>query len=169
MTSSSRSWPDIVRVGAVLLVDALLAGLLVWLLRVSLTDAQLLIGFEKVRGSLIGAFLSCSSLLFALNAFVMVNLKKDVFESKEYLTILAHRGVNRPQAMAPLVRLNALIGSTILLSVLTVIANLLLGFSGTLAAALVCLFLSCFALTLLLTCFVNVWLNLHHWLKAASR
>lgn len=152
---------------SVLLAATVAAGA-VYLSTRQLPAQAIVQSYEKIRGNMITAFLSSGSLLFSLNSFVLVNLKKDIFESAQYLQAMESRNISRSAIYQPLIDLNALIGLVIFMSLSTVMLNLLLGVFQSLTVILFCVFISCFTLTLLMICLFNIWKNINFWLRKSS-
>ena len=120
----------------------------------------------NLRGSLFAGFLTLGSFLAAVNTFVIVNLKKEVYDHEAYVKRVSDRREidGNVTFYGPLRRLSALMIWTIICSLLTATIQLTIGVVVRYnAAAVVCLAAAAFTMALL---FFALWIirrNLKEW------
>lgn len=120
----------------------------------------------NLRGSFFSGFLTLGSFLVAVNTFIVVNLKKELYDHDGYRTRVEQRRLlnSKVSYFGPLQRLSAFLFWTIILAVVTAVAQLTVGviFQST-AAAVVCVSLAgCTIITLFVALF-TIKFNLKLW------
>lgn len=122
----------------------------------------------NLRGSLFTGFLTLGSFLVAVNTFIIVNLKKELYDSKGYRARVANaRNLNdRVSFFGPLRRLSAFLFWTILLAIATSVSQLTVGLLiQHWAAAVFCLLMSCATVIVLLIVLLVIKGNLREWFE----
>lgn len=120
---------------------------------------------HNMRSALFTAFLTLSGFLLSAKTFVIANMKKDLYDSKEYRSKLASlRELNSTLSnYGPLKRLSYLLSASIGWSLLTSFSQFSIGLTPHWIAAVVCLWLAATAFILL---FISLWVvscNLSDW------
>lgn len=120
----------------------------------------------NLRGSLFSGFLTLGSFLVAVNTFIVVNMKKELYDSRGYRDRVAKmRALNeRITFFGPLRRLSALLFWTIILAIGTSVSQLTVGivFHHWLAAAF-CIALAAATIAMLIAVLVVIKRNLRSW------
>jgi hypothetical protein len=122
----------------------------------------------NLRSSLFSGCLTLGSFLLAMNTFIVVNLKKEVYEHKRYVEIVRgiRKGNPRATFYGPLKRLSTFLLYTITVSFVTAISQLTLGVLIThWIAATICLSLAALTMILLLITLCLIRANLLDWFK----
>jgi hypothetical protein len=122
----------------------------------------------NLRGSLFSGFLTLGSFLVAVNTFLIVNLKKEVYDHPAYKKIVyKNRDETKTASFyGPLSRLSRLLYSTIILALSTSAAQLTIGvlIQHWLAAA-ACLLLAAFTMAMLFFALAQIRGNLSDWFE----
>lgn len=118
----------------------------------------------NLRASLFAGFLTLGSFLVAVNTFIVVNLKKEVYEHKLYKKRVQDARRSDPKAsfFGPLRRLSELLFAAILLALVTAISQLTVGvLIPHWGSALFCLCLAGITVVLLLFVLWQIRQNLN--------
>jgi hypothetical protein len=117
---------------------------------------------KNLRASLFSGFLTLGSFLVAVNTFIVVNLKKEVYDHKFY----KDKNSGSATFYGPLRRLSGLLIITILLAVLTAVSQLTIGvLVETTGGAIWCLTMAAITIVFLIIVLVLMWLNLRNWFQ----
>jgi hypothetical protein len=123
---------------------------------------------SNLRGSLFTGFLTLGSFLVAVNTFIIVNLKKELYDSKGYRARVSNaRSLNdHVSYFGPLRRLSTFLFWTILLAIATSVSQLTVGLLiPHWAAAAFCLAMACATVIVLLTVLFVIKGNLQDWFE----
>lgn len=121
---------------------------------------------QNLRSSLFSGFLTLGSFLVAVNTFVIVNLKKEVYDHPSYREYVYGIRRTRPGSKfyGALNRLSALLFWTIVLAVFTSVSQLTIGvIFRTRWAAIVCLGSAAITIITLIVVLITIRLNLKEW------
>ncbi len=121
---------------------------------------------KNIRGSLFTGFLTVGSFLLSLKAFIVVKLKENIFDSDGYKEKLKERRKLNPNLTlyGPLKRLSLLIFLSISSSLAASISQLSVGLIQHWLATFFCIFLSVFAITMLISTLLLIKSTLDEWL-----
>jgi hypothetical protein len=120
----------------------------------------------NLRGSLFTGFLTLGSFLVAVNTFMIVNLKKEVYEHKLYKIRVhdARRKYPNASFFGPLRNLSRLIFTTIVLAMVTSVSQLTVGVLWrSCASAILCLGLAAATIIFLFFSLYFIHVNLKDW------
>lgn len=115
---------------------------------------------SNIRASLFAGFLSLGGFLLSLKTFIIVNMKKDVFDTERYKTTwesqskLDHSG-KLGKRYDPLRELSNVLFAAIVTAIGTAVLQITVGLRESFWTTFVCLWAAIFATMLLLTC---LWL-----------
>jgi hypothetical protein len=121
---------------------------------------------ENLRASLFSGFLTLGSFLLAVNTFMVVNLKKEVYDRAAYKDrVSAARVGNKATSFyGPLLRLSRLMFAGIAMAFVTSISQLTLGvLIDRWWSAAICLLLGAVTVIVLVYALNEVRHNLNHW------
>lgn len=123
----------------------------------------------SLRGSLFTGFLTLGGFLLSLKTFIVVNMKKEVFDSTEYFEMWSDKHAldrkNAGSLYQPLNELSDWLHYAILSCVLTSASQFTVGLIPHLAATLVCMCAAAFSIALLLVCLWRIRDNLKYMFK----
>lgn len=121
---------------------------------------------RNMRGSLFTGFLTVGSFLLSLKAFIVVKLKENIFDSEGYKDKLRERRKLNPSLTlyGPLKRLSLLIFLSIASAISASIAQLTVGLVERWEATFFCLFVSIFAIGMLISTLLLIKSTLDEWL-----
>lgn len=121
---------------------------------------------KNIRGSLFTGFLTVGSFLLSLKAFIVVKLKENIFDSDGYKEKLKKQRKLNPDLTlyGPLKRLSLLIFLSISSSLAASISQLSVGLIQHWVATFFCIFLSVFAITMLISTLLLIKSTLDEWL-----
>lgn len=131
-------------------------------------DPLFLFYAQNLRASLFAGFLTLGSFLVAVNTFVIVNLKKEVYDHPGYRKILYDRREKKPETKfyGSLNRLSGLLFWTIVLAISTAVLQLTVGvIFRTRSSAIVCLAAAAATMVMLFISLINIRLNLKDWFQ----
>lgn len=118
----------------------------------------------SLRGYLFTGFLTLGGFLLSLKTFIVVNMKKEVFDSNEYFERWRQR-FNLNGAIGslyqPLNELSSWLHYAILSCVLTSVSQFTIGLFENLVATIFCMWAAVFSIGLLLICLWRIRDNLH--------
>lgn len=102
---------------------------------------------EKLRASLFAGFLTLGGFLMSLKTFIIVNMKKEVYDTKHYQDIWYERKKIdtknlMPSIYHPLRQLSNVLYITILLCVCSAVSQLTVGLFGNLWTSIFCVWMS---------------------------
>lgn len=120
----------------------------------------------NIRASLFAGFLSLGGFLLSLKTFIIVNMKKDVFDSEKYLkTWEAQSKTDKIGKVGkrydPLRELSNVLFAAILAAITTAVLQITLGLRDSFWATFICLWAATFSTLLLVTCLVLIKGNLN--------
>jgi hypothetical protein len=109
---------------------------------------------KNLRGSLFAGFLTLGGFLLSLKTFIVINMKKEVFDTVQYQNEWKEQkkldSSNDLGLMySPLRELSSILFASILSCVVTAVLQLTLGLTETLIAAIICLWSALVSLLLL--------------------
>jgi len=121
---------------------------------------------KNMRGSLFTGFLTVGSFLLSLKAFIVVKLKENIFDSEGYKDKLRDRRKLNPSLTlyGPLKRLSLLIFLSIASAISASISQLTVGLVERWEATFFCLFVSIFAIGMLISTLLLIKSTLDEWL-----
>jgi len=121
---------------------------------------------KNMRGSLFTGFLTAGSFLLSLKAFIVVKLKENIFDSAGYKEKLKERRKLNPDLTlyGPLKRLSLLIFLTISSAIVASVSQLSVGLVEHWAATYFCIFVSVFAVGMLISTLLLIKKTLDEWL-----
>ncbi len=130
--------------------------------------AQAVVEFysDNLRASLFSGFLTLSGFLFSVKTFIVINIKRELYDSELYRRrILDLRKVNPNLPFyGPLVRLSHLLFSSVVLSLTTAVAQLTLGFIQSPVTVAICLLLAATTIVVLAKVMFIIRSNLLQWI-----
>lgn len=117
----------------------------------------------NLRGSLFSGFLTLTGFLFAIKTFIVLNMKKEVYETAEYHVRVAEmRQVNPTlRIYGPLTRLSDFLFWSIVFSLVASVSQLTIGLIPAKWAVVVCLSAAVVAIGLLLASLLLIRMNLN--------
>lgn len=106
---------------------------------------------QNIRASLFAGFLSLGGFLLSLKTFIIINMKRDVFESAKYQEAWElQKGIGSiGRKFDPLRELSAVLFAAILTAIVTAVLQITIGLFQTLASSVLCLWAATFSTTLL--------------------
>lgn len=121
---------------------------------------------KNMRGSLFTGFLTVGSFLLSLKAFIVVKLKENIFDSDGYKDKLKDRRKLNPSLTlyGPLKRLSLLIFLSIASAISASISQLTIGLIERWEATFFCVFVSIFAIGMLISTLLLIKSTLDEWL-----
>ena len=107
---------------------------------------------NNLRGNLFAGFLTVGGFLLSLKTFILIKLKESVYDHTEYRATFEQMKEldSSLEIYAPLQKLSGFLFYSVLSSILAAIAQLTLGLVGSFWTSLIALFLSVFAIVVLL-------------------
>ncbi|MNB54593.1 hypothetical protein D3C87_826680 [compost metagenome] len=120
---------------------------------------------DSLRGSLFAGFLTLGGFLMSLKTFIIVNMKKEVYDSKPYQEMWREQkkldtGNRIVTIYSPLRDLSSVLYITILLCVLTAVSQLTVGLFGNLWTSIFCVWVAANAIVFLIWCLTLIRENL---------
>ncbi|WP_027147719.1 hypothetical protein [Methylobacter tundripaludum] len=121
---------------------------------------------KNIRGSLFTGFLTVGSFLLSLKAFIVVKLKENIFDSDIYKKKLQERRKLNPDLTlyGPVKRLSLLLFVTISSAITASVSQLSVGLLQCWQATFFCIFVSVFAISMLVSCLLLIKSTLDEWL-----
>lgn len=121
---------------------------------------------KNVRGSLFTGFLTVGSFLLSLKTFIVIKLKENIFDSDSYKNKLSNLKKINPSLTlyGPLKRLSFLIFFSIASAIVASISQLTIGLIERWEATFFCVFVSVFALGMLISTLLLIKSTLDEWL-----
>jgi hypothetical protein len=155
--------------------SAIVAGVAYWIAWNSLCNAQMPLTCAvmakiptfyaaSLRGYLFTGFLTMGGFLLSLKTFIVVSMKKEVFDSNEYFERWRQRfsiDSRIGSLYQPLNELSTWLHYAILSCVLTSASQFTIGLFENLAASIFCMWAAAFSICLLLICLWRIRGNLH--------
>lgn len=127
---------------------------------------------ENLRGHLFAGFLGLGGFLLSLKTFIVVTMKGNVYDTKEYKERWEKINEQIPSDSValyyPLNQLSDLLFYAIAASFITAIAQLSFGLSGLFAFSLLCIALAIGTLLLLMQSMVSIKRNLDQWFEGLN-
>lgn len=120
---------------------------------------------SNLRASLFSGFLTLTGFLFSVKTFLIVNLKKEVYENAKYKQrVSERRQLNKAiTTFGPLRRFSNLLLATIIASLTTSVSQLTIGIIHSNISAIVCLTFAVATIILLSICLFVSAKNLSDW------
>jgi hypothetical protein len=120
---------------------------------------------ESLRGSLFAGFLTLGGFLMSLKTFIIVNMKKEVYDSKAYQELWHEQkkldpNNNMNTVYSPLRDLSSVLYLTILLSVLTAVSQLTIGLFSGFWTSVFCVWMAANSIVFLIWCLTLIRKNL---------
>lgn len=115
---------------------------------------------DKLRASLFAGFLTLGGFLMSLKTFIVVNMKKEVFDTPQYREKFEANKDGVEQLYDPLKELTNVLFSTIALCITTAVMQLTLGVIDYFPAAVFCLAAAASSVMLLSWCLCLIRKNL---------
>lgn len=155
-----------------LLISIIIAAFFIISIELYVEDLNLISDFyaKNIRGSLFTGFLTMGSFLLSLKTFIVVKLKENIFDSRQYREKLEENKKLNPNLTlyGPVKRLSQLIFISIISAIGTSILQLTLGLIPKWPATLICLFFAAFTLSMLITTLLLIKNILDVWLDRAE-
>ncbi len=120
---------------------------------------------SAIRPGLFTGFLTISGFLFSAHTFIVVHMKKEVYESERYRTRITHkRKTNKEFAYyGSLRRLSRYLMTTVAVALATSLCQVTLGLYAKNWVAVVCLGMAAFSFVMLVGSILIMGLNLQEW------
>lgn len=96
---------------------------------------------QNLRGHLFSAFLGLGGFLLSLKTFIIVNMKDKLFDSKKYIERW-NKSNKESSLLTPLKELSDILYFAILMSIITAISQMTLGFIKIDISAFICIYLA---------------------------
>jgi hypothetical protein len=127
--------------------------------------------YDKFQAPLFSAFVTLGSFLFALKSFILVTLKKEIYDTDRYKEHFRH--VQEAQTTAhlytPLKNLGNFLLYSVLFALITSTAQLTLGFIPHPVAQIICLSLAVCTLALVFRAWIAIKQSLKQWFNDLER
>lgn len=122
---------------------------------------------KNIRGHLFAGFLALGGFLLSLKTFIIVNMKENIYDNKEYQKNWKKQSKldSKLKLYAPLKELSDLLFYSILASITSAILQMTLGFYPHWIASITCIWSSIYAITLLLSSLLLIKKNLNMWFR----
>ncbi|OWY71604.1 hypothetical protein B7486_07925 [cyanobacterium TDX16] len=122
---------------------------------------------QNLRASFFSGFLTLGSFLAAVNTFIVVNLKKELYDNPRYRDrVKKRKPLNKNITyFAPLRRLSRFLLAVIIMSILTAVSQLTIGLIPSTKAAVFCIVMAAITVVLLFCVLVSIGLNLRSWFQ----
>ena len=121
----------------------------------------------NLRASLFSGFLTLTGFLFAVKTFIVVSMKRELYDTDEYRSrVAARREFNKKVTVyGPLQRLSGLLFWSVIASLVTAASQLTVGLVPEWWAAGLCMLLALVTVLLLLCDLIVIRCNLNQWFK----
>lgn len=122
---------------------------------------------DKLRFPLFTGFLSLGGFLFASKTFIVVHMKKEVYDTDRYRQRVAEqRKLNKDLPhYKPLRNLNSLLYWAVVSSLGTAVAQVTVGLLPYMVAAVACVSIAAVSLVLLFVCLYQIRENMNSWIS----
>lgn len=119
----------------------------------------------NLRGSLFAGFLTLGGFLMSLKTFIIVNMKKEVYDTAGYKELHARAKKTDPKSristvFGPLRNLSTIIYATIVSCISTAVSQLTVGLFGTLWSSIFCVWMAVLSIMFLVWCLHLIRANL---------
>lgn len=120
---------------------------------------------KNMRGSLFAGFLTLGSFLLTLKTGIVIKIKEGLYDSAAYKKrLIEQRQINKDlSAYGPLRRLSRLLSWSVFSALISAAFQLTIGLIPHWIAASLCLAVAVFAMTILLSSFFLIQINLSDW------
>jgi hypothetical protein len=119
---------------------------------------------DKLRGSLFSGFLTLTGFLFAVKTFVVINMKKELYDTESYRArVWPDAPRDTPTVYGPLRRLSTFLLVAVMLSMTTAVSQLTIGLIEQIWATVICLALAVATIILLAVILYVIKCNLATW------
>ena len=121
----------------------------------------------SLRGVLFTGFLTLSGFLFSMMTFIVINMKKEVYDTDQYMQEISTKRELNPKLTqyGPLRRFSRFLFWSVLSSLLTAVSQLTVGLYAHRGSAILCLGLAAISVTLVGTSLVLLACNLNAWFQ----
>lgn len=121
---------------------------------------------KNMRGSLFTGFLTVGSFLLSLKAFIVVKLKENIFDTDIYKKKLKERRKLNPELTlyGPVKRLSLLLFVSVSSAITASVSQLSVGLIERWEATFFCIFVSVFAISMLISTLLLIKSTLDEWL-----
>jgi hypothetical protein len=125
----------------------------------------------SLRSPIFTGFFTLSSFLLAAKTFIVINIKREVYESETYKKSLAKQRTVNPKLShyGPLIRLSKLLYRSIIVALLASAAQLTIGLIPYNGVALVCLLFALVAFICVIMALTKIRQNVAVWLDQAEK
>ena len=122
---------------------------------------------NSLRAPLFTGFFTLTSFMLAAKAFVVLNIKREVYDTDAYASLLRERRKinSKITRYGPLKRLSSLLFVTIILAFVTSVAQMTFGLISQNWAVLLCLGCAVVAIVMVAISLVSIRINLKEWLE----
>lgn len=121
---------------------------------------------KSLRGSLFTGFLTLGGFLLSLKTFIVVNMKKEVFDTDSYIELWMSQSKldkkNVGTLYQPLAELSEALVYAILSCVLTSVSQFTVGLVETITSSIFCMWAALLSVMLLLVCLWSIRHNLNY-------
>lgn len=120
---------------------------------------------KNMRGSLFAGFLTLGSFLLTLKTGIVIKIKEGLYDSTAYKKrLIEQRQINKQlSAYGPLRRLSRLLSWSVFSALISAAFQLTIGLIPHWIAATLCLAIAVFAMSILLSSFFLIQINLSDW------
>lgn len=128
-----------------------------------------------LRGSLFAGFLTLGGFLLSLKTFIIMNMKKEVYESEAYrkrwerMSKMSSKKSKVESLYSPLRDLSTALFAAILFCVITAVSQLTIGLFSNIWTSIFCIWTAIVAVTLLLWCMFIIRANLNSMFEEFDR
>lgn len=125
----------------------------------------------NLRSSLFGGFLTVGGFLFSLKTFIIIKMKEEVYDHQEYIDRVTElkKLDEKISHYGPLQRLSHLLFASVLSSIVTSVSQFSIGLIENKIAVLICIWLACFSISLLISSLILIKKNLDDWFNFLER
>lgn len=156
----------------IVLIALLLTSITALILNYSIPDWSGVPDFyaKNIRASFFTGFLTVSSFLLSLKTFIIVKLKENIFDSKQYKELVSsRRKLNNDLTLyGPIRRLSNLVFITICACISASISQLTIGLIDHWVASIFCLLLAIFAICMLVETLMVIKGTIKDWLDSSE-
>lgn len=117
---------------------------------------------KNMRGSIFSGFLTLSGFLFSVNTFIIVNMKKELYDQAGYLSRFEQQMAFNPKRTlyGPLHRLSNMLILSVASTLATSVCQFTIGLIPKWYASLACLFVAAASIAILVYVLKVIWDNL---------
>lgn len=156
----------------VILIALLITSITALILQNSVPDWSGVPDFysKNIRASFFTGFLTVGSFLLSLKTFIVVKLKENVFDSKQYKEQISEaRKINNNLTLyGPIKRLSKLVFISICACISASLSQLTIGLINHWAASLFCILIASFAISMLIETLILIRGTIDNWLTSSE-